>query len=605
MIWLAPTRGARSPAKNNQHESEKHISGSNAEEQLAEARDRARSGAHEIALHILDALCQESLQDVSHQRTIHAEALRLKIRELLRLGRVAESLDALEVMLQHFDTDRDPAIRESVSGALLLGWAARTKQLRHSEAEAIADRILSKLGDRARDTSDNENVTASALLAKARSSRAQGHVERALNTVDQLIRNHGDSNENTVLRNVANALVAKSEILDELGRSEEAIETREAFLTSSEDVIPRSEFASIALRHALALDRAGEADRALLTLARVTSHVADVGSQTQPRLLADALYLESVILYRQGRCADALTAIERLLEGCTSYAADAALAEALWMKSRCMAEAVGDREGELAALDELLERFGASRDPHVELTVARAMYNKGLLLRDMGSRAQAASLLEEVFRRYVAEPPMREPYLPFRALYAALVCFAGIGDIVGAIRCTDDLIAALASAPTDLARVEVGSRLTRAGEILCHRNAHADALRAFGAVEKKLSTASDPDSRAWAVRAQLGAGMALSRAGRAAEAREVNNRIFTVGEPALIALDGMYREVEEAGGAGSRERLAWLLLMKAGVLEALGRDEDRVAALREIVARFGADSSSFVRQVVAAARSQG
>ena len=312
------------------------------------------------------------------------------------------------------------------------------------------------------------------------------------------------------------------------------------------------------------------------------------------------LYMECLTLYRQGRYAEAVAVTDRLLERHSADGPAGALAEALWIKSRSLGEGLGDREQELSALSDLVARYGESQDPIAALIAARGAYNRGVLLRAMGRPREAAEVLDRVFRRYRSDPPAEEPLLAMRALYAAVGAFVAAGDVANAQSRADELTGLLASAGDATAWLETARRVTRAGELLHHACAYESALRSFEAVAGELPESAEAEARAWAVRALVGAGMALSRLGRIDDALAVNRSIFAVGEPALKSLEFM---AEEAQAGGSRERLAWLLLMKAGVLEQLGREEDRDALLTSIVERFADDPSPFVAEVVSAARS--
>jgi tetratricopeptide (TPR) repeat protein len=186
-------------------------------------------------------------------------------------------------------------------------------------------------------------------------------------------------------------------------------------------------------------------------------------------------------------------------------------------------------------------------------------------------------------------------------LSAEFTCLVDAGRLDEAVTCADLLLDRLTEETERGTALELSDILVKGGELLSRVKAYPEALRTFEGTQRRLLEVGDEELCAQGVRAEIGVAMTLSRMGRFEDANRATEGIFALGEPALIALKEVAREASKINTQYGREWLAWALLMKAGVLEALDRGHDRREALDEIVDRFRGDESPLVQMIVAAA----
>lgn len=208
---------------------------------------------------------------------------------------------------------------------------------------------------------------------------------------------------------------------------------------------------------------------------------------------------------------------------------------------------------QLAALDELIVRFGAAEDPAAAQAVGFALLNKTALLINAERPDDAVTAAEELLSLFERQPDDRD--------------LAGFGEML--------LDASFWLLTWERNEVVVG---------ICQ--AVADRL-ADSPGERRVAVAAG---------ARLHAAVALSRTGRADEAPLMLEQLHAMGEPALQALD---RAERRFGDAPANEAwLAQVALNRVPILLRLGRAEEARAAMDAVTARFGARDSPVAAELI-------
>jgi tetratricopeptide (TPR) repeat protein len=109
----------------------------------------------------------------------------------------------------------------------------------------------------------------------------------------------------------------------------------------------------------------------------------------------------------EGRYLDAVATYDLLIEitDASSNAASRAItARALWRKGTMLIDDLGLRDQGLAALDEVVSRFGQDRDVRIRSTVAMALISQGPELSDLGRVEEAIAAYDSIVQRLDTAP---------------------------------------------------------------------------------------------------------------------------------------------------------------------------------------------------------
>ena len=206
--------------------------------------------------------------------------------------------------------------------------------------------------------------------------------------------------------------------------------------------------------------------------------------------------------------------------------------------------ATGLTEGELAAYDEVLRRFGESETPALLEQVAKALVNKGVRLSTLGRTEEELVAYDEVLRRFGESEATVLLEQTARALFNK-------GTALGALGRTEEELAA-----------------------------YDEALRRFG--ESEAPVLLEPVARAL-----FNKGVRLGTLGRM--------------EEELVVYDEVLRRFGESEAPALLEQVAKTLVNKGARLGALGRTEDELVAYDEILRRFGESKAPVLFEPVAKA----
>ncbi len=261
---------------------------------------------------------------------------------------------------------------------------------------------------------------------------------QALEILDEAIEKLADapgSEDQTGRELVADALERKGDLLQQLGRFEEALSVWTKLLELGRDAGSASRYviARALLGRAYAVGRLGSGYEELETLRRIERDFADDPSERVRRIVDTALYNEAAALYRTERPIEAIGSYDRLicrLEADPAQASQVLLSEALVNKA-ITAEAVGNLEMALEADAAVVARFGDSDNSAIGLQVAIALIGRGNALTMQGDLDAAIEAYDEIERRFATSGPPAEVSL---ALVEKAALLAKTGREPDAIR---------------------------------------------------------------------------------------------------------------------------------------------------------------------------
>jgi tetratricopeptide (TPR) repeat protein len=265
-------------------------------------------------------------------------------------------------------------------------------------------------------SSEDQDAASAAIVGIQEAVRiATSEPNRALELLDEAIEKLADapgSKDRTVRELVADALERKGNLLQQLGRFEEALNAWTRLLELGPDAALASPYAiaRALLGQAYTVGRLGSGDEELEMLHRIEGDFADDPSERVRRIVDIALYNEAAALYRMERPIEAIDAYDRLigrLEADPTQASEELLSETLVNKA-IAAQAVGNLDMELGAAADVVARFGDSDNSAIRLQVAIALIGRGNALTLKGDLGSAIEAYDEVERRFARSGPPTE-----------------------------------------------------------------------------------------------------------------------------------------------------------------------------------------------------
>lgn len=209
---------------------------------------------------------------------------------------------------------------------------------------------------------------------------------------------------------------------------------------------------------------------------------------------------------------------------------------------------------------ELAERYGDATSPVLREVVGKALRKRAELLAAIGQRAEAVVLTD------------------------ALIARVGDGDD-----------------PEQLSLLADG--LATKGAALVGEGRHEEGIMVLDQLIGRFEDANDPELRIQVALALRNKEVALLQLGRAEEAQSVHDDMVTrFGEDALAGFDEIGRRYAQADEPQMRELLVSMLHGKAMLLSDLGRQDEAVPVLTELIARFDDDVNTNIQMIVADSR---
>ena len=230
-------------------------------------------------------------------------------------------------------------------------------------------------------------------------------------------------------------------------------------------------------------------------------------------------------------------------------------------------------EDTVEACDEVIRRFGESEIPAVLVWVAKALVNKGTVLRDLNRPQDALEAYDEVIRRFGKS---ETPALLERVASALVNKGVVLGDLnrpQDALEAYDEVVRRCGKRETPALLERVATALVNKGAVLGELNGPQDALEACDEVIRRFGKSETPALLEVVATALGNRGGALGALNRP--------------QDALEACDEVVRRFGQSETPALLERVASALVNKGVVLGDLNRPQDALEAYDEVVRRFG------------------
>lgn len=370
-----------------------------------------------------------------------------------------------------------------------------------------------------------------------------------------------------------------------------------------DDVAPAAVVAALA-RRAYELLKLGRWRQAVAACDELLARVGEVGGAEAQRRSAWALKTKAKALIELEEYDASLVELDRLLERFGSSGDEEVQASvAGGLENQAIAYSkLGSASKELAALEELTRRFASSTDTNVAKGVSFALYRQALRLDQSGDVPEALSRYNAFCERVkgsVDDQEMRSWWVRATLSRARLTRPNAPADAVSVL---DDAAQQLEIASADDPQGWATLMLARA-ELLQDVDRSTESLVVLDAIVERLGGSGEPETRKLVARALIGKGIILSRLDREDLApTDMQLLVEEFSEPALEALDEQITRHSGVADPPERVILAQSLLVKAGILDYLGRDREARATRKHLVAEFKRDADPKLAALAATTR---
>ena len=288
------------------------------------------------------------------------------------------------------------------------------------------------------------------------------------------------------------------------------------------------------------------------------------------------------------------------------------------------------RADALVLWDELLLRFGESKNPTLLEPVATALFNRGVTLGSMNRPEDALSAYEELVRRFGQSKNLAVLESIAMALFNKGVILGRMNRLQDALDAYEEMVRGFGESKNPAVLESVAKALFNKGMILGGMNQFQDALDALEEVVSRFGQSTDTALLEVVAKVIVYKGDALDRLNRPQDAlaswddallrfgRSENRTLLESvaialvnrgalcarldrPQDALAACDEMLRLFGQSDNAGILEWVAKALFNKGCALRELHRVQDALETWGEVDSRFGESQNPTVAEVAAKA----
>ena len=262
------------------------------------------------------------------------------------------------------------------------------------------------------------------------------------------------------------------------------------------------------------------------------------------------------------------------------------VAKALLNKGVALGQ-LGKLEAELATYDEVIKRFGGSDTPGLQEQGAKALLNRGLTLGQLGQSETAIATYDEVFERFARSdaPGLQEQGV--RALVVKGITQGQIGEHQKAIATHNEVIELFRDSDAPEIQEQVAEALVFRGIAQDQIGETETAITTYNEVIKLFQDSDAPELQTEVADALVLKGMTQDQIG------ETETAIVTYNEVVELFRDSDRPEIQE--------QVAEALIHKGIAQEQIGEDESAIVTYSEVVELFGDSDAPEIQKKLAEA----
>ena len=187
---------------------------------------------------------------------------------------------------------------------------------------------------------------------------------------------------------------------------------------------------------------------------------------------------------------------------------------------------LGDPKGVTAACDEIIERFGDSDAPQIQVQVAKALFNKGNALGQLGDTVAAIVAYGDVVERFgdCDEPSIQ--MVVARALVNKGYWKGQLGKAEAAIAAYDEVVRRVRDSDVRDIQIEVAKALVNKGATQGSLGEAEAEIAAYDEVDERFGDSDVPELQIEVARALVNKGATRWRLGEAEAAIAICNKTF-------------------------------------------------------------------------------
>ena len=244
-------------------------------------------------------------------------------------------------------------------------------------------------------------------------------------------------------------------------------------------------------------------------------------------------------------------------------------------------------EEAIAAYEEVIKRFGESKEPALQQLVARALVIKGASLGALNRNEEAIAAYQEVINRFgeSKEPALQQ--LVAIALANKSFELGRLNRHEEEIAAYQEVIERFGESKEPALQEQVARALVDKGASLDKLNRHEEEIAAYEEVIKRLGESKEPALQGQVARALVNKGYRLG--------------VLSRNEEEIAAYQEVIERFGESTEPALQEQVARALFNKGYRLGTLNRNEEAIAACEEVIKRFGESTEPTLRQRVAMA----
>jgi tetratricopeptide (TPR) repeat protein len=368
-----------------------------------ECRALDAAGRHDEAVTACESLL-DRLRDATEAAHLglRAGVTILRAVALGHGGRIEEEIAVYRGSLDAFTESTDPYVQSCLDTALF-NLGVRLNQIEHEEE---AERTLSALLDR-HPLASGQPPSPLAIKAGLRRGQILVRLKRipeAFACWADLMRRYGDAEEPECAPAVAEALLGRSRLHLDAGRTDAArsdVSLARRILGGRTPRELHAIFSGCYCRLAVDSLKTGNPREALRENARAIEHIREAEASDREELLTTLLVYQGTIFLRAGRPKSALECFDEVIQRFAESPAAASRATAAQaMRNRGIALAEdGALIDALAAFDATISRYGAETDEEMTEIVTGACLDKAGVLEKLGRMEECLVACAEVVRR--------------------------------------------------------------------------------------------------------------------------------------------------------------------------------------------------------------
>lgn len=496
-----------------------------------------------------------------------AREMNEQANSLSALGRLEEALKLRDDVVARFGAAREPLLRDAVARASLNGALALRRLGRDADAVARLKGVLERFEDEP--PLALPYIAVYARFERLRGLAKLGRLDDAIAETDVLVARYGDVEALAVRVKVAEAMWLKCQLLGRYDR-----------------------------------DDAAKVEPVLTSLDELLSRVGDAREPELRMVASMALHLKASVSLEYGRIDDGVALGSALVE---RFEIETDPEQRIDLAARLVN--IGDGLVRARLFEQALVVFGAVLAGAEKMTdranaeaVVRSLYTSALALVQLDRADDAIGCLDEVLAHFGDSPgPDIDAWL-VRALSVKAQLLLRAGQTVEAVVLNDALVSRFESDVPLTLVPDIGGMVVETGNALFKAEQFEDAIRAFQAVVARCGGANDPALRRLIVHALSSMSASFAHLDQTEEAIRAHQRMVLFGEDAIVAFEQSAARCEESADPERRVELVHALVGKAQVLIELGRQDEALSILSEILTRSGEDVLPDVQAAVASAR---